>query len=101
MISVSISKSYPFHPQDGERVALVVGAVAAERAEAGPFVEFHGRGVLFVDIYILHVQFGKCLLNQHFSYAFPEMVRMEEQHFYLAGLYPGESYADTIAVNHP
>ena len=29
------------------------------------------------------------------------MVRMEEQHFYLAGLYPGESYADTIAVNHP
>ena len=101
MISVSISKSYPFHPQDGERVALVVGAVAAECEEASPFVESYGRGVLFVDIYVLHVQFGKRLLNQHFSYAFPEMVRMEEQHFYLAGLYPGESYADTIAVNHP
>ena len=38
MISVSISASYPFHPQDGERVALVVGAVAAERLDARPLV---------------------------------------------------------------
>ena len=39
-------RANPLHPQDRERIALVVGAVAPECAEAHPFVEFHGGGVL-------------------------------------------------------
>ena len=38
-------------------VALVIGAVPAECAESHPPVESNGRGVLLIDIDILHVQF--------------------------------------------
>ena len=47
-LSVSTSASldrlrrHDFHSQDGERIALVIGAVTAEHAESHTLVEFHG-----------------------------------------------------------
>lgn len=89
------------HPQDRERIALVVGAVAAECTEAHPFVEFHGRGVLFVDVDILYAQFGERFSDQCAAYAFAEIVRTEEQHFYLAGPDAHESDAGVTVTCHP
>ena len=79
--------SATFHSQDRERIALVIDAVTAECAEAHPLVEFHGGWVLLVDIDILHILLIERLLNQHSPYALPEIVRMEEQHLYLAFLH--------------
>ena len=76
-----------FHPQDRERIALVIDAVTTECAESHPFVEFHSGWVLLVDIDILHILLIERLLNQHSPYALPEIVRMEKQHLYLAFLH--------------
>ena len=49
--------SQTFHPENREGVALIIGAVPAECAESHPPVESNGRGVLLIDIDILHIQF--------------------------------------------
>lgn len=91
----------PFHSQNRERIALVIGTVTAEYAESHPFIEFHGRGILFVDIDISHILFGKCFLNQYPSYASPETARMEEEHFYFARLHAHESDTNIAVVCRP
>ena len=80
---------------------MVIGAVTAECAESHPLIEFHSRRVLFIDIDILYIQLRKRFLNQCPPYAFAEMVRMEKQHFYLAGLDTHEADDCIVIVNHP